>query len=81
MILHTASSSSSPELAVSSQVSSARVQTAQSSALPSTHPLAAPHMANRTPREQAVIQALQAVANYPESRGFVETVSRCLSGL
>ena len=38
-------------------------------------------MTNRTPSEQAVIQALQAVANYPESRGFMETVSRCLPGL
>ena len=32
-------------------------------------------MSHRTPIEQAVIQALQAVANYPESRDFVETVS------
>ena len=38
-------------------------------------------MSNRTPSEQAVIQALQAVANYPQSRGFVETVSRSLPGL
>ena len=38
-------------------------------------------MANRTPSEQAVIHDLQAVANYPESRGFVETVIRTLPGL
>ena len=38
-------------------------------------------MSHRTPSEQAVIQALQAVANYPESRDFVETVSRQLPGL
>ena len=38
-------------------------------------------MANRTPNEQAVIQALQAVANYPESRDFVEFMSRSLPGL
>ena len=33
-------------------------------------------MSHRTPSEQAVIQAIQAVANYPESIDFVETVSR-----
>ena len=70
-----------PTLAGSSQVSSARLQSAQSSAQPSDQPLVAPNMANRTPSEQAVVQDLQAVANYPESRDFVETVSRTLSGL
>ena len=35
-------------------------------------------MAHRTPGEKAVIQALQALANYLESRNFVETVSRIL---
>ena len=38
-------------------------------------------MANRTPGEQAVIQGLQAVANYPESKNFVETMLRSLPGL
>ena len=38
-------------------------------------------MSHRTPSEQAVIQALQAVANYPESRDFVETIYRRLPGL
>ena len=38
-------------------------------------------MSHRTPSEQAVIQDLQAVANYPESRDFVETVSRQMPGL
>ena len=36
---------------------------------PSTRNTAAPDMSHRTPSEQAVIQALQAVANYAESRG------------
>ena len=36
-------------------------------------------MSHRTPSEQ--VQALQAVASYPESRDFVETVSRRLPGL
>ena len=81
MILHTASSSSNSELAGSSQVFSARVQSALSSAPSPTRPLVAPNMANRKPSEQAVIQALQAVANYPESRFFVETVLRSLPGL
>ena len=38
-------------------------------------------MSHRTPSEQAVIQALQAVANYTESRYSVETVSRQMPGL
>ena len=38
-------------------------------------------MSHRTPSEQAVIQELQAVANYPESRDFAETVSRQMPGL
>ena len=38
-------------------------------------------MSHRTPSEQAVIQALQAVANNPESEDFVETVSRQVPGL
>ena len=38
-------------------------------------------MANRTPGEPAVIQALQSVAKYPESKDFVETMSRSLPGL
>ena len=66
----------------SSLVSSARVQSVQSSAPPSMHSgITAPDMTHRTPSEQAVIQALQAVANYPESRDFVETVSRQMPGL
>ena len=73
--------SSNLEFAGSSQVSSARVQSAQSSAPPSVRSLAVPNMAKRTPGEQAVIQALQAVANYPESRNLVKTVSRSLPGL
>ena len=83
MTLHTVSLSSNSELAGSSQrqVSSARVESAQSSAPSLTRPLVALNMSKRTPSEQAVIQALQDVANYPESRGFVETVSRSLPGL
>ena len=69
------SSTSQQELEGSSPMSSARVQSAQSSAPPSARSVAAPDMSHRTPCEQAVIQALQAVANYPESRDFVETVS------
>ena len=48
MILHTASSSFNSELAGSSQVSSTRLQTAHASAPPSTRPLVAHMMANRT---------------------------------
>ena len=69
------SSTSQQELEVSSPMSSANVHSAQSSGPPSTRKLAAPDMSHRTPSEQAVIQALQAVANYPESRDFVETIS------
>ena len=66
----------------SSPTSSARVQSVQTSAPPSMRSgVTAPDMSNRTPSEQAVIQALQAVANYPESRDFVETVSRQMPGL
>ena len=61
--------------------SSARVHSEQSSATPSARSVTAPDMSHRTPSEQDVIQALQAVANYPESRDFVETVSRRLPGL
>ena len=71
-----------PENSNSSPMSSARVQSAQSSAPSSTrHGITAPDMSHRTPSEQAVIQALQEVANYPESRDFVETVSRQKPGL
>ena len=71
------SSTSQQELEGSSPMSSARVQSAQSSA-PHTarNSVTAPDIANRTPSVQAVFQSLQAVANYPESRDFVETVSR-----
>ena len=66
----------------SSPMSSARVQSVQSSAPPSArHNITAPDMSHRTPSEQAVIQALQAGANYPESRDFVETVSRQMPGV
>ena len=66
----------------SSPMTSARVQSVQSSAPPSMRSgVTAPDMSHRTPSEQAVIQALQAVANYPESRDFVETVSRQMPGL
>ena len=66
----------------SSPMSSTRVQSVQSSAPPSAHHnLAAPEMFHSTFSEQAVIQALQAVANYPESSDFVETVSRQMPGL
>ena len=70
------------EAGTSSPMSSARVQSVQSSAPPSIwSDVSAPDMSRRTPSEQAVIQALQAVANYPESRDFVETVSRQMPGL
>ena len=76
------SSTSQQELQGSSPMSSARVQSAQSSAPSSArNSVTAPDMSHRTPSEQAVIQALQVVANYPESRDFLETVSRRLSGL
>ena len=71
-----------PENSISSPMSSATVQSAQSPAPSSTrHGITAPDMSHRTPSELAVIQALQAVANYPESRDFVETVSRQMPGL
>ena len=38
-------------------------------------------MENRTPSEQAVIQALQTVTNHPKSGDFVEKMSRILPGL
>ena len=63
-------------------MSSVRVQSVQSSAPPSVRSsITAPDMSHGTPSEQAVIQALQAVANYPESRDVVETISRQLPGL
>ena len=62
------------ELEGSSQMYRARVH----SAPPFTRNVAAPDMSHRTPSEQAVIQTLQAVANYPDSRDFVETISRRL---
>ena len=66
----------------SSPMSSARVQSVQSSAPSSArNNITAPDMSPRTPSEQAVIQALQAVANYPESREFVKTMSKQLPGL
>ena len=66
----------------SSPRSIARVQSVQSSALSSARSsITAPDMSHRTPIEQAVIQALQAVANYPESREFVKTMSKQLPGL
>ena len=70
------------EAGTSSPMSSARVQSVQSSAPPSMRSgVTATDMSHRTPSEQAVIQALQAVANYPDSRDFVETVSRQMPGL
>ena len=70
------------EVGTSSPMSSARVQSVQSSAPPYMRSgVTAPDMSHRTPSAQAVIQALQAVANYPESRDFVETVSRQMPGL
>ena len=70
------------ETGTSSPMSSARVQSVQSSAPPSMRSgVTALDISHRTPSEQAVIQALQAVANYPESRDFVETVSRQMPGL
>ena len=66
-----------PENSSPSPMSNARVQSVQSSAPPSNrHSITAPDMSHRTPSEPAVIQALQAVANYPDSRDFVENVSR-----
>ena len=41
----------------------------------------APNLMNKTPSDQAVIQALQAVANYPEYRDFVESMSGSRPGL
>ena len=69
-------------VSTSSPMSSARVQSVQSSAQPSMRSgVTAPDMSHRTPSEQAVFQALQAVANYPEPRDFVKTVSRQMPGL
>ena len=68
-----------PENSNSSPMSSARVQSSSPSS--TRHGINAPDMSHRTPSEQAVIQALQAVANYPESMDFVETVSRQMPGL
>ena len=66
----------------SSPRSIARVQSVQSSAPSSARSsITAPDMSQRTPSEQADIQALQAVANYPESREFVKTMSKQLRGL
>ena len=63
----------------SSPMTSARVQTAQSSALSlARSSIIAPDMSHRTPSEQEVIRSLQAVANYPESREFVKTMSKQL---
>ena len=71
-----------PDISSSSPMSSVRVQSVQSSAPPSTRAgVTAPDMSHRTPSEQAVIQALQAVANYPQSREFIATVSRQMPGL
>ena len=53
-------------------------------AAPVAQPMSAlvpPHMANRTTGEQAVIAALQAVANYPESRGYVQAAADSMPGL
>ena len=70
-----------PENSSSSLMSSARVESVQSAAPPCTRPgVTAPDMSHRTPSEQAVIQELQAVANYPESRDFIETMSRQMPG-
>ena len=66
----------------SSPRSIARVQSVQSSAPSSARSgITGPEMSHRTPSEQAVIQALQAVANYPESREFVKTMTEQLPGL
>ena len=76
------SATSQLEPGESSPMSSARVQSVQSSAPPSArHNITAPDMSHRTPSEQALIQALQTVANYSESRDFVETVSRQMPSL
>ena len=69
------------EAGTSSPMSSARVQSVPSSAPPSMRSGVTAPPSDRTPSEQAVIQALQAVANYPESMDFVETVSRQMPGL
>ena len=75
-------STSQQELEGSSPMSSARVQSAQSTAQPSARSVTAPDMSHRTPSEQAVIQALQAVANpetlwklYPDDCQFCKTCS------
>ena len=66
----------------SSPRSIARVRSVQSSAPSSARSnITAPDMSQRTPSEQAVIQALQAMANYPEPREFVKTMSKQLPGL
>ena len=44
-------------------------------------PLPNPDLTGRTPGEQAVIVALQAVANYPESSDFVRAVQQRVPGL
>ena len=44
-------------------------------------PLPNPDLTGRTPGEQAVIVALQAVANYPESSDFVRAVRQRVPGL
>ena len=54
-----------------------RVQSAYSSA----QLMVLLNIANRTPNEQAVIVALQAVVNYSESKDFVETISHTLTVL
>ena len=81
MALQAAASSSNPVLAGSSQVSCAIVQSTRSSAPFSARPLVASNMANRTPSEQTVSQALQAVANFAKSGDFVESMLRSLPGL
>ena len=81
MVLQAADQSYSLEIAGSRHISSARVQSAQSSAPSSARPQVAPSIATRTPSEQAVTQALQAVAIYQESRDVVELMSRTLYGL
>ena len=75
------SSISKQELGGSIPMSSATVHSARSSPPPATRNVAAPEMSHRTPSEQAVIQAMKAVANYPESRDFVETIYRRQPGL
>ena len=66
----------------SSPRSIARVRSVQSSAPSSARSsITAQDMSQRTPSEQAVIQALQAMANYPESREIVKTMSKQLPDL